>query len=55
MLAASMSLYWWINELTKNEAKTGKKPENMPDAYAHGLTVTRYDENGHLFQVLPWD
>ena len=52
MLAAALSLAWWVNELTQPEVKKRRVARDTPDSYAQELLVKRYDESGRLFQTL---
>ncbi|MCU7923815.1 MAG: LPS export ABC transporter periplasmic protein LptC [Candidatus Thiodiazotropha sp. (ex Dulcina madagascariensis)] len=48
MLAGLLSLGWWMNEIGRSPEKPPRAAGTSPDAYAEGLVVWTYDENGLL-------
>ncbi|MET0089112.1 MAG: LPS export ABC transporter periplasmic protein LptC [Candidatus Thiodiazotropha sp.] len=52
LLAAVLSLAWWVNELSQPESPPQQAVLDTPDAYADGLLVKRFDEQGLLIQSL---
>jgi lipopolysaccharide export system protein LptC len=52
LLAALLSLGWWIRELTTPEALPRLVDEASPDAFAEALRVHSYDTTGRLEQTL---
>lgn len=52
MLAALLSLGWWLNRLTQPEEVRQSGSKIAPDSYADGLVVDSYDVNGNLKQRL---
>ncbi|MET0050869.1 MAG: LPS export ABC transporter periplasmic protein LptC [Candidatus Thiodiazotropha sp.] len=52
LLAAVLSLAWWVNELSQPDSPPPEAAQNTPDAYADGLRVKRFDEQGLLIQDL---
>ncbi|MES9993465.1 MAG: LPS export ABC transporter periplasmic protein LptC [Candidatus Thiodiazotropha sp.] len=52
MLAALLSLSWWLNRLTQPEELRQPGAKISPDSYAEGLVVDTYDESGNLKQRL---
>jgi lipopolysaccharide export system protein LptC len=52
LLAALLSLGWWIRELTTPEAIPRLVDERSPDAFAEALRVHTYDTTGRLEQTL---
>jgi lipopolysaccharide export system protein LptC len=52
IVAALLSLGWWMNRLTQPEEVRQPSDRLTPDAYAKGLVVRTYDEKGALKQQL---
>jgi lipopolysaccharide export system protein LptC len=52
MLALVLSLAWWVDQLTRPEAKKRARARDIPDSYAVDLLVKQFDENGVLLQTL---
>ncbi|MCU7803341.1 MAG: LPS export ABC transporter periplasmic protein LptC [Candidatus Thiodiazotropha sp. (ex Lucinoma borealis)] len=52
ILAALLSLSWWMNELTHSPETRPQSAEQFPDSYAEGLVVRTYSEKGTLKQKL---
>ncbi|MGD8914373.1 MAG: LPS export ABC transporter periplasmic protein LptC [Candidatus Thiodiazotropha sp.] len=52
IVAALLSLDWWMNRLTQPEEIMRTGVRLTPDAYAKGLVVRTYDEKGVLKQRL---
>ncbi|MET0066765.1 MAG: LPS export ABC transporter periplasmic protein LptC [Candidatus Thiodiazotropha sp.] len=52
LLAAALSLAWWVNELSRPESPPSRATRDTPDSYANGLRVMRYDDHGRLIQSL---
>jgi lipopolysaccharide export system protein LptC len=50
ILAALLSLGWWLNRLTQPEEIKQRSIKRYPDSYAEGLVVQTYDEQGLLKQ-----
>jgi lipopolysaccharide export system protein LptC len=52
IVAALLSLGWWMNILTQPDEIRQPNVRRTPDAYAEGLVVRTYDEKGALKQRL---
>jgi lipopolysaccharide export system protein LptC len=52
LLAVALSLAWWVNELSHPESAPKSANADTPDAYADGLRVERFDEQGRMIQRL---
>ncbi|MES9968908.1 MAG: LPS export ABC transporter periplasmic protein LptC [Candidatus Thiodiazotropha sp.] len=52
ILAALLSLGWWMHRLTQPEESKQRSVKIYPDSYAEGLVVQTYDEQGVLKQRL---
>jgi lipopolysaccharide export system protein LptC len=52
LLAALLSLGWWIRQLTTPEELPRQAAEESPDAFAENLKVHTYDVTGSLQQTL---
>lgn len=52
IIAALLSLGWWMNRLTQPETIRQPAVGRYPDSYADGLVVKTYDKQGDLKQRL---
>ncbi|PVV11695.1 MAG: LPS export ABC transporter periplasmic protein LptC [gamma proteobacterium symbiont of Ctena orbiculata] len=52
ILAALLSLGWWMNRLTQSEEVRQPRVKIYPDSYADGLVLQTYDDQGVLKQRL---
>jgi lipopolysaccharide export system protein LptC len=52
IVAALLSLGWWLNRLTQPEEIRQPGAGRSPDSYAEGLVIRAYDDQGELRQRL---
>ncbi len=52
LLAALLSLGWWVRELSSPDPLKPQLTQESPDAYAEQLKVHTYDTTGRLEQIL---